>query len=679
MDKQTHHRQMCAKADQHFARKNYVLAKKEYARALQLAPSDEISARIHVCEEQLALQKRKELIKKGRRLEKKGDLAAAADCFSQALESEREEWLEKKVEQLGRRKREGQAEALIEQISGMAGNATPAERLAACDRALELEQDDRLRQEKLGCLVQLGRYTEAIALFEERVVDGDQGRYDYGYALIADGRYRQGLDQWATLLSAHPALFSQIEACLPGLARELASGGGSYALPHHLLDGLPAAEQTPVLERYRRYFTCRYIEQLWYAGDHTRIGELLPSLPEPVTPPLLGLLARLYFSLAGSDVRWLEPAISYWLTAIYNDDLLQSLQIHGAVPDAPDNRVIRAGLLKLLEEQVDMHARAGRLTPALEAHWQAERRQIERLAALPVGSGGSAVFPCTPAFARRFALSEPILDLLRAQRPHLGLDNPARLELSAHYSPLGHYLVRIEAGSEDKVFNALPPPGADPLSGYLRQCIALGCGIGRVGIGERQTRKYFQAALPLLEGNPHFRRQMIDLAYSEPEEMVLSSLAEAMEFLSRHLPEADFLQAAAHSIAADAENLLHRGVNQASVEKRLKKALAIYPDSHQARSLLAEVRREQTFTRIGKAFKGGDPTKAAHIVQDSDDPEIRGYFLDTMEHWRQDLATEDKTTRLRHLSSMYENCLAIDREHPTTLEIAADLKRLEAD
>jgi len=138
MDKQTQHQQICAKADQHFARKNYLLARKEYARALRLEPSDGISARIRVCEKQLVLQKRKELIKKGRRLEKKGDLAAAADCFSQALESEHEEWLEKKVEHLGRRHREGQAEALIEKIRGMVGRATPAERLAACDRAMEL-------------------------------------------------------------------------------------------------------------------------------------------------------------------------------------------------------------------------------------------------------------------------------------------------------------------------------------------------------------------------------------------------------------------------------------------------------------------------------------------------------------------------------------------------------------
>ena len=678
MDKQTQHQQICAKADQHFARKNYLLARKEYARALRLEPSDGISARIRVCEKQLVLQKRKELIKKGRRLEKKGDLAAAADCFSQALESEHEEWLEKKVEHLGRRHREGQAEALIEKIRGMVGRATPAERLAACDRAMELGQDDRLRQEKLGCLVQLGRYTESIALFEERTVDSDQGRYDYGYALIASGRYLHGLGQWANLLSAHPALLPQVEACLPGLLQELESGGESFALPHRLLAGLPAVEQMPVVERYRRYFTCRYIEQLWYAGDHARIGELLPSLPEPTTLPLLGLLARLYFSLAGSDVHYLESAISYWLTAIYNEELLQSLQIHGAVPDAPDNRVLRAGLLKLMEEQVDMHARAGRLSPALEAHWQAERRQIEHLAALPVDTGGLAVFPCTPAFARSFALSEPILDLLRAQRLGLGLDDQGWLELSAHYSPLGHYLVRIEAGSEEKVFNALPPPAADPLSGYLHQCIALGCGISRVRSGERQTRKYFQAALPLLEGFPHFRRQLIDLAYTDPSERILSSLAEAMEFLSGHLPEADFLQAAAHSIAGDAEILLHRGINPATVEKRLRKALTIYPDSPRAKFLFAEVRREQTFERVHKAFRGGNVAKAAHIVRSSADPEIRAYFFDTMERWRQELATEDKAERLDLLSSMNGSCLSIDRKHPTTLKIAADLKQLEA-
>ncbi len=677
MNEQTRHRQIRAKADQYFARKNYVAAKKEYARALQLSPNDEISARIRGCEEQIALQKRKEWIKKGRRLEKKGDLSAAMDCFSQALENGHEEWLEKKVEQLGRRKREGQSETLIGQIRGMTATATPEDVLAACDRALALGQDDRLRQEKLGCLVQLGRYTDAIALFEERTLDGSQGRYDYGYALIATGRYRQGLAQWATLLSIHPTLLPQVEACLPGLAQEMASGGGSYDVLHRLLADMPAAEKTPALESYRRYFSCRYIEELWYANDHARIGGLLPDLPEPVNPRSLGLLARVYFSLAGSDVRYLEPAISYWLTAIYNEGLLQSLRIHGAVPDAPDNRAIRAGLLQLLAERVDMHAREGRLTPALEAHWQAERRQIEHLSALPMDSGGLALFPCTPAFARNFALSESMLDLLRAQRPDLGLDDPAWLELSAHYSPLGHYLVWIEAGSEAQVFNALPSPGADPLSDYLRQSIALGCAIGRVRNGDRQTRKYFQAALPLLDSIPHFRRLLIDLAYSEPAEMVLSALAEAMEFLSRHLPEPDFLQAAAHSMAADAELLLLRGVNQATVEKRLKKALAIYPDSHQANSLLAEVRRDQIIKRIGKAFRGGDLAKAAHITRNSANPEIKGYFFDTMAKWHRDLATEDRTRQLNLLRSMYENCFALDREHPTTWEIAADLKRLE--
>ncbi len=408
MNKQTEYQQIRRKADQYFAKKSYSLANKEYARAQQLEPSDEVSSRVRTCEEQIALQRHKELIKKGRRLEKKGDLAAAADCFTQALEGRHEDWLVRKVEQLGRANQEGRTEALIEQIHGMAETAAPAERLAACDRALALGPDARLRQEKLGCLVQLGRYAESIALFEEQAFDGDQGIYDYGYALIASGRYRQGLEQWATLLSAHPALLPQIEACLPGLSQELAADGGSYARAYRLVAGLPVAGQTPLLERYRRDLICRYIAELWSTGDHALIGELLSSLPTPTTPRRLGLLARLFFSLSEDDIHYLEAAISYWLTAIYNEELLQSLQVHRAVPDAPDSKTLRAGLLQLMQERIDMHARAGRLTPALEAHWQAERQQIEHLAALPIDAGGLAVFPCTPAFARNFALSEPI-------------------------------------------------------------------------------------------------------------------------------------------------------------------------------------------------------------------------------------------------------------------------------
>jgi len=223
----------------------------------------------------------------------------------------------------------------------------------------------------------------------------------------------------------------------------------------------------------------------------------------------------------------------------------------------------------------------------------------------------------------------------------------------------------------------LPNDGADPLSSHLRRCIALGCGLGRVRGGERQTRKYFQAALPLLKDTPHFRRQLIDLAYSAQDDKILSSLAEAMELLSRSLTETDFLQAAAHTIARDTEILLGRGINLATAEKRLKKALAIYPDSHQAKSLLTDLRQVQTIKRMGKAIKSGDEAKAANIARNSTNPAVKGYFFKTMEQWRHDLATEDITTQIDALRTMYENCRSIDRGHPTTVAIAADLKRLE--
>ncbi len=534
-----------------------------------------------------------------------------------------------------------------------------------------------MREEKLACLIQLERYTEAITLCEEQAPDSVQGCYDYGYALITSGLYYQGLEQWAPLISYYPELLPQVEACLPGLTRELQSNDLNWALPHQLLDNLPPGAQTPTLESYQHYFTCRYIEELLSVGEHSRIEALLPSLPEPVTPSQLGFLARLYFSLAEKNIRWLEPAISYWLSAIHNNELLKSLCIHKALADAPDFQALHAGLLQLMQELVDRYAREGQLSATMKTHWQVEKLQIERLADLPIDAGGLTLFPCTPAFAHNLGLAKPILDQLRTQRTELGLEDRHWLELSAQYSPLGQYLIRIEAGSEEKVFSALPPPGSDPLNNYLRQYIAMNCGLGRIHSGERKNRKFFQIALPLLKDDAHFRQQLIDLTYSEPKEEVLSSLTETMELLSQHLQEADFLQAAAHSIAADAENLLYKNLNPANVEKRLKMALSIYPDTPQAKSLLSEVRLDGTYKQLGKAFHNNDFIKAARIVRTTNDPEVTDFFFETMENWCYEMSSFDRPSQLHLLKEMHKGCLALDSGHPTTLKIAIDLKQRE--
>jgi hypothetical protein len=63
------YREAGQKAERFFAKSNFPLAKKEFEKALQLQPSAELQEKIRLCSQEIDLQKRKDTIKRGRRLE----------------------------------------------------------------------------------------------------------------------------------------------------------------------------------------------------------------------------------------------------------------------------------------------------------------------------------------------------------------------------------------------------------------------------------------------------------------------------------------------------------------------------------------------------------------------------------------------------------------------------------
>ncbi|VFM95226.1 MAG: hypothetical protein BECKG1743D_GA0114223_100736 [Candidatus Kentron sp. G] len=713
-----------SRGEQLFAKESYVAAKKEFDHVLRIAPSEDIQEKVRICEEQIRLERRKEQIKKARRLEKKGDIEGALDCFTAASTAipsiAPEPWLQDKITQLRHCLETEQAQAAVEKAGG---EEDPSARLAIYDMALTRGSDPELLEKKAGCLVEMGRYEEALLLYTQESASGSlpqsmQGRYDFGYARIARGQYLEGLAQWEPLLPGYPALFPQIIILLPYLARELehkrpTGQGYGYALPRRILatiaktisseaasgpqDSPPQDKQA--IEQYLRYFDYCYLKELWYTGNHREIPRLLPSPPRPRDVPFL---AKIYFSLSESDIDYLGPAITYWLTAIYNRHTLRSLHVHQAIPDVPGDGILRDGLLELLDKQFSAHARAGRLSPSLKAHWQTERRQIARLAALPIEPEGGALssadttdpqgsssggdvtdghgwcFPCTPAFAREFGISDAIVRLLQEKKDEImdgvTLDEQDWFELCVGYLPLGQYIEWIEPGNEEKIFKALPDKAPDPETGYLRQRIAFRCGINRVQAGGRHSRRYFQAATPLLATNPHLRQELIDLVYGYTSEKVISSLSEAMEFLSQHMDDANFLEAAAHCIGLEVENLMAQGVSANLVEKRLNVGLAIHPDCPQIQTALQSVRREQNFRRVNKAMKTGNVIKAARVVFDSKDEVMEGLFFDAIENAHASIPlTSDEEMVVPRLRELYEACCIVDEEHWLVERLGEDL------
>nr|VFJ48789.1 MAG: hypothetical protein BECKFW1821B_GA0114236_100444 [Candidatus Kentron sp. FW] len=403
-------------------------------------------------------------------MEKKGDLASALDGFTRATPIQTKPWLE----DLAARSDQGlDASQLALTKEKATREEDPKKRFDTYELVLAHESDPALREKRTGCLVEMGRYERAIALYTNEAPQSVRGRYDFGYALIARGRYLQGLTQWEPFLSDYPALIPQIIAFLPYLARETASLGNGYGLPYRILsdpkifhnkDIYP--EITELSAGYRRYFRYCHMKECWYAGDYARIPALLSPTPRLRDVPLL---ARLYLNLAETNVDYVALAITYWLTATHNRKLTDALYTERAGSEPTTSRVpLSDSLLVPLAEQIAAHARAGRLTPALKAHWETERRQIERLATLiiePVTrpqpiEGEQSVdddyleyFPCTPAFAREFGFSHKIARLLRGKGPESNLGDEDWLH--AGYSPPGQSLEKKKSpdGSTEPLMN----------------------------------------------------------------------------------------------------------------------------------------------------------------------------------------------------------------------------------
>nr|VFJ42794.1 MAG: hypothetical protein BECKDK2373B_GA0170837_100310 [Candidatus Kentron sp. DK] len=701
MEKTDQLQSLLSRAERLFAKESYPAAKKEFERVLAAAPEvaggGDIGEKLRICEEQIALERRRERIKKARNLEKKGDLPAALDCYAEAFDTLPESWLGDRIARLRRRMEAGQAAQAVEKAEN---EDDPEKRLLAYDRALARQPDPAVLEKKLGCLVELGRHDEAAALYHgDASPPSAQGRCDLGHALVAQGKYWEGLRQWEPLLPDYPALFPRVITTLPYLVRELAERGSGYALPRRALAvitttdrELPAPEGA-TLEHYARYFDYRHLEELWRAGEPAAVREMLPSPPRLSDVPLL---ARVYLGLAESDIGYLEPAITYCLTVIYHPDTTQAprdsqggqSRVSGdttggmTTADTP-----REALLALLQEQVAAHAKSGRLPPALVAHWKSEQWAIAHLAALfaesepePEPDDRLEYFPCTPAFAREFDLSGQVLRRLREKKGGQSPDDRDLLDLHAAYLPLGQHMAWIEPGDEEKTFRALPKPKKpDPETEYLRQRIAFRCGINRVRAGARQSKKYFQAAAPLLATQSQLRQELVDLVYANatsPE--IISALAEAMESLARHVDDPDFLQAAGHCIGLDVENLLGQGISPTSLEKRLAVGFQISPDCMQLQTISQLVHRDKNFQRVDKAMRGYNLAKAARIVAESEDEELEGIFFATIEKMYDRLLSHADTELLAvGLHEMHEASLIVDEYHWLTARIEDKLRELE--
>lgn len=677
MSQDTTYQEAYQKGERFFVKSNFLLAKKEFEKACQLRPNDELQEKIQLCTREVELQKRKETIKQARRLEKRGKFHDALQRFEQAATLQEEDWLVQKISTLQDKLQLLKAESQIERAEASQDlEAT----LAAYDQALAVSDNPELIAKQGISLVRAGRYKQAIDLFTEHPPCSDAARYHVGYAYANSGQCVKALEHWNDIEDVKDAaLWQHYETLLPFVYRELDAGTDSYgyAVAHQSVQKLMHSGQTSDFKNYEQYFKYKYIEALWQDRYYVELETLLLPLPQMLSLPLLGIYARVYYQLAAHDIQHLEMAITLWLTAIYNDQLLQELSIYHIEKEGLDLHAVRETLLKDMEAQIQRADRQSRLPARTLAYWQLEKRLIHELVSLPLDHSSLDIFPCTPVFAEKFGLAEAISACLSAQSAAMSEQRETFFEVSAYYSKAGPSLVLMEQGEEEQALALLPKSATDEVSVYCRQRVLFRYAMSKAARGEKQTKRWFLEALPLLQHYERYRDELIEFAMSNLEEKAYVGLAEAMEALCKHINTPAFLKATAYVMSIQAVQWRNAGMNTAAAERLFKRALSMDPESELAKTNLLRLQKDICWEQVDKAMKQHNLNKAATLLEASGEPELLDLFFESIELFYEQVQNWDRAEKLEVLREFYAACYRLDREHDLTYELGRELARWE--
>ena len=115
--------------------------------------------------------------------------------------------------------------------------------------------------------------------------------------------------------------------------------------------------------------------------------------------------------------------------------------------------------------------------------------------------------------------------------------------------------------------------------------------------GEKQTKRWFLEALPLLTHYARYRDELTVFALSDLESKAYAGVAEAMEALCQHITTPKFLQAAAYVMSLQAIQLRNAGMSTTAAEKLIKRALRIDPECALAKTSLQRLQKTSAGNR----------------------------------------------------------------------------------
>ncbi|MFH1077362.1 MAG: hypothetical protein V1753_11140 [Pseudomonadota bacterium] len=672
-----------ARAERLFERGNYLVACQEFEKVKTIFQQHDIAEKIKICEKEIAQLKVKELSKLGDKHARKGDLKHAIKCFEDAYAICGEDLLKEKIVWL---KEKSATRSLWEAAKNAeaAGEYSKAADLYG-QAIIDGRDSEKLLIRKAHCLVRAEKFRDAVYLFQNVTPLTHGVMYDYGFALAKAGRYHDCLKNWNSIESSEKDFLEQKKAVQSLLAADMYNRFNQTKDFAQIIEegkSLVNSEHWDKVKDIVEYCRVAWIEELWNKEQYADIGRLLDPYPAQIDSAMLAFYAKTFFALAERFEDYLYDFTIFWLTAVYDHDILSEFSA-----SSEDMAAVRIALIQKADELIAKYSNLSSENKSFKkalALWNIEKEIIKDIYDLAENKEGFSHLICTPQFAERFGRSSQALRLIRANKDYFS-NIEHYLRTGAFYSSAAQSMFYFERGCYDEAFAALPGSVVKnreeaEFVEYCTERTEFKYGLCCLERGDAKADRYFENASQLFRKAPEYKKELIDRALDSYEdeligyERILSKINSSRS--TEEIRNALSLVMTRHAIWMYNNDRM----NLKLLEVTIKKALELNPDNEYAQSSLNIAQIDIEIKQLNTALNKFRMSKACSLAATSEHQEVRDEFFNFIEgsfSALEEISMQgvNKADILKNLSKW---CADVDKSHPLLYKIENKLARLEA-
>ncbi len=674
------------RAEKLFSAGNFLLAEKEFEKVQKKLDRTDIAEKIDICRKETQALKARQLIKEGHKAVQNDKLSQAITCFEEANALLSDPLLTDKIKELqGKqiRERVGEAAQEAEAVHDYFRAST------LYDRAWE---ETGARKFLLGSAlnhVKANAYDSALDRFEQLEKQGDPEQmeesavYSYGFALAKTGHYFDALKQWEKLNSGNDLFIEQKRRLLGLACSDLFAAIGKETdvqgaftragVLLHMANALDCSDLIDMLETLSAYYRLMLVEIFWDQENFMHIAALSDQMMTHVEPAILALHAKTYFHLARDNDSFLNPMMTFWLTAIYSNDISKQFSED---PDTTDN--VQQKLIHLAEQRINKHGDSPSSRRAAD-YLAIEKKLIKDLSAISHQQPQEAVRICTPGYALIFHRSTTLLELIRKNRSYFK-DSEHYLETGGYYSKAGESLYALKTGSVTKAMALLEEMdlsvSSDEFLDYVIRLVHFEYGLWALKNGDKSYLKYFESTPALFETVPSIEKRFVHsmLQYDGEDLLLYEKLLLQISKKRRSDPVDEALSFIMTQSAIEKFN--DGKINNKQVKVLIEKALTLCPGNELAIETMEQTYLELEMDEMAKAFNRNKLNKAARLVANSSYSEMYDNFFEFMEEILREvkISNLDESNKQGHYHLLLNAAAIVDYNHPFVDRVQSEIR-----